>query len=59
MTQTEFAAHLLVSLTTVQKWESGKRNMPALTWEYLCLMQAYPQVERARREWRGGVSQPS
>lgn len=56
MTQTEFAAHVLVNLRTVQKWEGGERNMPALTWEYVCLMQAYPEVERARRLWREGYA---
>jgi len=54
MTQTEFARLLLVNLRTVQKWEGGERNMPALSWEFACLLNAFPQVERARREWHEG-----
>jgi hypothetical protein len=28
--------------------------MPALTWEYLCLLQAFPQVARYRQMWLEG-----
>jgi DNA-binding transcriptional regulator YiaG len=54
LTQTELADLLYVSLTAVQKWESGERRMQASMWEYLCLMQAYPEVQQARRLWLEG-----
>lgn len=55
MTQTAAAALVHGSLRGWQDWEYGKRRMHASIWEYLCLMQAYPQVERARRLWLQGA----
>jgi DNA-binding transcriptional regulator YiaG len=54
MTWEELSADLLVTRDALQKWRSGARNMPAAVWEYLCLQQAYPEVERARKLWRQG-----
>lgn len=54
MTQTEFGAVFYRSARTVQDWEAGTRRMPPDTWEYACLLQAYPQVQRARRLWLDG-----
>ena len=54
MTQTEFGALFYRGRDIVQAWEAGKRRMPPDTWEYACLLQAYPEVERARKLWLEG-----
>ena len=53
-TQAEFGALVYRSAETVGKWEHDERLCPADTWEFLCLLHAYPQVERARRLWLEG-----
>lgn len=55
LTQTEFGELLYVSLRTVQDWEGGQRHMPPLAWEFVNLLQAYPEVEHARDLWRRGL----
>lgn len=37
LTQAQMAALLGVSTATVKSWESGRRNMPASTWELFTL----------------------
>lgn len=54
MTQTEFGAMFYRGRDIVQAWEAGKRRMPPDTWEYACLLQAYPEVAQARRLWLEG-----
>lgn len=56
LTQTEFGRLLYTSLRAVQDWEGGQRNMPALAWEYLCLLVAFPEVEAARKTWLSDLS---
>lgn len=51
LTQTDFGAILYRSMRIVQDWEAGKRNMPPDSWEYVCLLQAFPEVQRARQRW--------
>jgi DNA-binding transcriptional regulator YiaG len=54
LTQTELGELLYAGLSTVQAWEGGTRRMPALAWEYLCLLQAFPEVAAARKRWLDG-----
>lgn len=54
LTQTDFGRLVYRSMRTVQQWESGERRMPPDTWEYLCLLQAYPEVGRCRQLWLEG-----
>jgi DNA-binding transcriptional regulator YiaG len=55
LTQTDFGRLLYAGMRTVQDWEHGKRRMPALAWEFINLIQAYPDVQRRVREWRGEI----
>lgn len=54
LTQTEAGELLYATLRTWQDWEGGRRRMPALAWEYLCLLQAFPEVSAARKRWLNG-----
>jgi DNA-binding XRE family transcriptional regulator len=60
LTQAEFGALVYRARDTVQAWETdrgdgvGERRCPALTWEYLCLLHAFPQVARYRQMWLEG-----
>lgn len=54
MTHEEFARDQRISRSCLARWLAGGRAPAPLTWEYLCLQQAYPEVERARKLWREG-----
>lgn len=54
LTQTALGKLLYVGLSTVQAWEGGTRRMPGLAWEFLNLLQAFPEVRAARERWLNG-----
>ena len=54
LTQTEAGKLLYATLRTWQDWEGGRRTMPALAWEFLNLLQAFPEVGAARQRWLNG-----
>jgi len=52
LTRQDFGDLVYVGPRTVEAWEQGLRRMPAIVWELLCLLQAYPEVERSQKLWR-------
>jgi DNA-binding transcriptional regulator YiaG len=54
LTRQQLSALVYASVRTVDAWENGLRRMPAITWELLCMIQAYPEVERCQKLWRAG-----
>ncbi len=49
--RTEFGALVYADGRTVEAWEQGLRRMPGLAWEFVCLLNGFPEVERARKTW--------
>lgn len=53
-TQTEFGELVYRGRDVVAKWESGERRCPPDTWEFLCLLQAFPEFAQMRQDFRDG-----
>lgn len=51
LTQTEAGRLVYASLRSWQDWEYGKRRMHPAIWEYLCLLNGFPEVQLARAVW--------
>jgi DNA-binding transcriptional regulator YiaG len=54
LTRPQLGALVYASARTVDAWENGQRRMPPITWELLCMIRAYPEVERSQNLWRAG-----
>jgi DNA-binding transcriptional regulator YiaG len=54
LTREAFGNLVYAHARTVEAWEQGLRRMPAIAWELLCLLQAYPEVQHSQRLWREG-----
>lgn len=54
LTREEFGALLYAGPRTVEAWEQGLRRMPAICWELVCMLQAYPEVQHSQQLWRAG-----